>query len=62
MDELWRRFPAHIAVGQFVGRFRYSHDLADMEPVLFQPLLLNLPKPTDEEIVERLEHAMTLKL
>lgn len=54
VDELWRRFLARIAVGQFVGRFGYSRDLADMEPVLFQPLLLNLPEPTDEEIVERL--------
>ena len=45
-------FPlARIAVGQFVGRFGYSRDLADMEPVLFQPLLLNLPEPTDEEIM-----------
>ncbi len=29
----------------FRGRHGYSRDVADTEPVLFQPLLLNLPEP-----------------
>jgi hypothetical protein len=62
VDEQWRRFLARIAVGQFVGSFGYSRDLADVEPVLFQPLLLNLPEPTDEEIADRLGKSMKSEL
>jgi hypothetical protein len=50
VDENWRRFIARLPIGQSVARFGYSFDMAEQEPILFRPLMLMMPEPTDEEI------------
>ena len=50
MDEEWRRFLARLPVAQSVARFGYSFEIAEQEPVLFRPLMLQVPEPIDEEI------------
>jgi len=37
-----------------VAKLGYSFRRADVEPCYLQPLLLDVPEPTDEEIRERL--------
>lgn len=54
VDETWRRFLARLAVGQAVCRLGYSPEMADLEPMLIRPLMLQVPEPTDEEIAARL--------
>jgi hypothetical protein len=54
-DEEWRRFLARLPVARSVARFGYSPELAEQEPVLFRPLMLQVPEPTDEEIAAAME-------
>lgn len=50
VDENWRRFIARLPIAQAIARLGYSFDIADQEPVLFRPLMLDVPEPSDEEI------------
>ncbi len=50
VDENWRRFIARLPIAQAVARLGYSFDMAEQEPVLFRPLMLEVPEPSDEEI------------
>jgi len=52
-DETWRNFLAYQRIGQVMGRFPYSMDRFDQAPIVFQPLILDVPEPTDEEIARR---------
>ncbi len=53
-DEPWRRFLSDLAVGQFVGRFGYAGERHQIRPILFRPMMLGAPEPSDAEIEERL--------
>jgi hypothetical protein len=50
VDETWRRFLASLPVARSVAKLGYSFDRAELEPTYIQPLLLNVPEPTDGEI------------
>ncbi len=52
-DETWRNFLAYQRIGQVMGRFPYSMDRFDQAPIVFQPLILDVPEPSDEEIARR---------
>jgi len=52
-DETWRNFLAYQRIGQVMGRFPYSMDRLDQAPLVFQPLILDVDEPTDDEIAER---------
>jgi hypothetical protein len=54
IDENWRRFLARLPIGQSVARLGYSFEIAEQEPILFRPLMLKMPEPSDEEIGELL--------
>ncbi len=53
-DEEWRRFVDDMSVGMAIGRFPYTETRKFQRPVLFRPLMLDVPEPTDDEIVARL--------
>jgi hypothetical protein len=53
-DEPWRRFMADLQIGMCIGRFPYTFEREQQLPFLFQPLILNLPEPSDAEIAEKL--------
>ncbi len=52
-DETWRNFLAYQRIGQVMGRFPYSMDRLDQAPLVFQPLILDVDEPTDDEIAAR---------
>jgi len=54
-DEEWRRFLARLPVARSVARFGYSTELSEQEPVLFRPLMLQVPEPAEEEIAAAME-------
>ena len=49
-DETWRNFLSYQRIGQVMGRFPYSMDRLDQAPIVFQPLILDVPEPSDAEI------------
>ena len=53
-DEEWRRFLTDMPIGLQIGRFPYTFDRAYQRPVLFKPLMLDVPEPDDTEIAARL--------
>jgi len=53
-DEEWRRFVDDIPIGMVIGRFPYTMEREAQRPVLFRPLMLDVPEPTDEEIEKQL--------
>ena len=54
VDETWRRFLASLPVARSVVKLGYAFERGDMEPACVQPLLLDVPEPTDDEIAARL--------
>ena len=54
VDETWRRFLASMPVGRSVVKLGYSFDRSEVEPTYIQPLILDVPEPTDAEIAARL--------
>jgi hypothetical protein len=54
VDEPWRRFLASIPVARAVVKLGYTRDRAQVEPVYIQPLILDVPAPSREEIVAQL--------
>ena len=50
MDETWRRFLASLPVARSVAKLGYSFERAELEPTYVQPLMLDVPEPTDGEI------------
>jgi hypothetical protein len=54
VDEPWRRFLASIPVARMVVKLGYQADRARLEPTYIEPLLLEAPEPSDEEIVAAL--------
>jgi hypothetical protein len=54
VDEPWRRFLASIPVARMVVKLGYQADRARLEPTYIEPLLLEAPEPSDEEIVATL--------
>jgi len=54
VDEPWRRFLADEHIGMVIGRFPYAHSREMQLPILFRPLMLDVPEPTDAEIAEKL--------
>ncbi|GIV64844.1 MAG: hypothetical protein KatS3mg046_104 [Bellilinea sp.] len=54
VDEPWRRFLADEHIGMVIGRFPYAHSRELQLPILFRPLILDVPEPTDEEIAQKL--------
>jgi len=53
-DEEWRRFLSDLHIGMAIGRFPYDRARQNQRPMLFQPLLLNVPEPKDQEIAQKL--------
>ena len=53
-DEEWRRFLDDMPVGMAVGRFPYTTERKLQRPLLFRPLMLEAPEPTDAEIAATL--------
>jgi hypothetical protein len=53
-DEEWRRFVDDMSVGMAIGRFPYTATRKFQRPVLFRPLMLEVPEPTNTEIADRL--------
>jgi hypothetical protein len=53
-DEPWRRFLSDLPIGMLIGRLPYTQERELQRPFLFRPLIVNVPEPTDEEIVEKL--------
>ena len=53
-DEPWRRFISDLPIGMVIGRLPYTTDRELQRPFLFRPLMVNVPEPTDEEIVGKL--------
>jgi hypothetical protein len=53
-DEEWRRFVDDIPIGMTIGRFPYTTRRELQRPFLFRPLMLDVPEPSDEDIVRRL--------
>lgn len=53
-DEPWRRFIDDIPIGMAIGRFPYTTERKFQRPILFRPLILDVPEPTDAEIEARL--------
>ena len=49
-DEPWRRFLTNENIGMLIGRFPYSDSREFQQPLLFHPLMLDVPEPTDAEI------------
>ncbi len=53
-DEEWRRFLSDMGIGMAIGRFPYDEDRARQRPILYRPLMLDVPEPDDEEIARKL--------
>jgi len=53
-DEEWRRFVDDIPIGMAIARFPYTTRRELQRPVLFRPLMLDVPEPSDEDIVRSL--------
>jgi hypothetical protein len=53
-DEEWRRFVDDIPIGMAIGRFPYTSQRESQRPILFRPLMLDVPEPTDAEIGQKL--------
>ncbi|MGB8211979.1 MAG: serine-rich protein [Anaerolineales bacterium] len=53
-DEEWRRFVDDMGIGMAIGRFPYTPDRRLQRSILFRPLMLDVPEPTDDEIAARL--------
>jgi hypothetical protein len=53
-DEEWRRFVDDIPIGMAIGRFPYTTRRELQRPMLFRPLMLDVPEPTDAEILAML--------
>jgi len=53
-DEPWRRFISDEHIGMVIGRFPYTTSREQQMPLLFRPLMLTAPEPTDAEIEKRL--------
>ena len=53
-DEEWRRFVDDMPIGMTIGRFPYTMRREMQRPILFMPLLLDVPEPTDAEIANKL--------
>ncbi len=49
-DEAWRRFIDDMPIGMAIGRFPYTTRRELQRPVLFRPLMLDVPEPTDDQI------------
>lgn len=49
-DEEWRRFADDMPIGMALGRFPYTTRREMQRPILFKPLMLDVPEPTDAEI------------
>ena len=49
-DEEWRRFVDDIPIGMAIGRFPYTTRREMQRAILFRPLMLDVPEPTDAEI------------
>jgi hypothetical protein len=49
-DEEWRRFVDDIPIGMAIGRFPYTTRRELQRPMLFRPLMLDVPEPTDAQI------------
>ena len=53
-DENWRRFVSDEHIGMVIGRFPYTRRREQQLPFLFQPLMLEVPEPSDAEIEHKL--------
>jgi hypothetical protein len=53
-DEPWRRFLSDLPIGMVIGRLPYTTNRELQRPFLFRPLMVSVPEPTDEEIVQKL--------
>ncbi len=53
-DEEWRRFVDDMPIGMAIGRFPYTTRREDQRPMLFRPLMLEVPEPNDAEIAQKL--------
>ena len=53
-DEEWRRFVDDMPIGMAIGRFPYTTKREMQRPILFMPLMLDVPEPTDAEIAHKL--------
>ncbi len=53
-DEEWRRFVDDMPIGMAIGRFPYTTHRENQRPILFRPLMLDVPEPSDEEIAQKL--------
>jgi DNA helicase HerA-like ATPase len=49
-DEPWRRFLSNENIGMLIGRFPYTDNRELQQPLLFRPLMLDVPEPSDAEI------------
>ena len=50
-DEEWRRFVDDVPIGMAIARFPYTTLRTLQRPMLIRPLMLDVPEPTDEDIV-----------
>ena len=41
-------------IGMVIGRLPYTTSRELQRPFLFRPLMVNVPEPTDDEIVQKL--------
>jgi hypothetical protein len=57
-DEEWRRFVSDLPIGLSIGRFPYTATRELQRAVLFRPLMVDAPEPTDAEIEQRLGRAV----
>ena len=53
-DEEWRRFLSDMGIGMAIGRFPYDEDRSRQRPILYRPLMLDVPEPDDDEIARKL--------
>lgn len=53
-DEEWRRFIDDMPIGMAIGRFPYTSRRENQRPMLFRPLMLDVPEPNDDEIAMKL--------
>ena len=53
-DEEWRRFVDDIPIGMAIARFPYTTRRELQRPMLFRPLMLDVPEPSDDDIVRKL--------
>ena len=53
-DEEWRRFIDDIPIGMAIGRYPYTTSRKMQRPILFRPLMLDVPEPTDKDIADTL--------